>query len=113
VGAVFAGRIDGVTRFGLFVELAESGASGLIPMRALGDDFYVHDERQHALVGRQKGQVFRLGEPVDVRLAEADAVTGSLRFELVGRGAAAPSGKANIPPRSSTRHRGPARVRKR
>jgi ribonuclease R len=90
VGAVFAGRIDGVTRFGLFVQLAESGASGLVPMRALGDDFFVHDERQHALVGRKTGQTFRLGEPVDVRLAEADAVTGSLRFELVGRGAAAP-----------------------
>jgi len=31
VGANFAARISGVTRFGLFVTVAESGASGLVP----------------------------------------------------------------------------------
>jgi ribonuclease R len=84
IGAEFSGKISGVTRFGLFVTLDESGADGLIPMRAIGDDFYVHEEAQHALIGRRKGKVFRLGAKVTVRLTEADGVTGSTMLELAG-----------------------------
>ena len=43
-GADFAGRITGVTRFGLFVRLSETGADGLVPVSSLGDDYFVHDE---------------------------------------------------------------------
>jgi ribonuclease R len=83
VGAHFAGRINGVTRAGLFVTLAETGADGLILMRSLPGDFYDHDEARHRLVGRRTRRSFTLGDAVEVRLAEADTVTGSLRFELV------------------------------
>lgn len=84
----FAGRINGVTRFGLFVTLDENGADGLVPMRSLGGDFFVHDEKQHALVGRKSGRIYRLGAPVTVRIAEADPLTGSSVFEMVGHGGA-------------------------
>ena len=83
VGATFAGRISGVTRFGLFVNLTESGADGLVPMSSLGDDYYTHDETRHALVGRRTRTVFQLGDRVEVRLAEADVVTGGLRLEIL------------------------------
>ncbi|HXP77564.1 MAG TPA: ribonuclease R [Stellaceae bacterium] len=83
VGGEFEGRVNGVTRAGLFVTLSETGADGLIPMRNLGDDFYVHDEARHRLVGRRWGKSFTIGDPVRVRLAEANAVTGSLLFALV------------------------------
>lgn len=84
IGAEFAGRITGVTRFGLFVMLSESGADGLVPIRTLPHDFYIHDEDAHALIGRRSGRVFRLGAPVTVRLREADGVTGSTLLGLVG-----------------------------
>ncbi len=93
VGAEFTGRISGVTRFGLFVTLDESNADGLVPMRSMEGDFYVHDEEQHALIGRRKGYVYRLGAPVTVRLKEADGLTGSTVLELAGdstRGAEIP-----------------------
>jgi ribonuclease R len=83
VGAEFAGRINGVTRAGLFVTLKETGADGLIPIRALPSDYYDHDEARHCLVGRRSGRSFSLGEAVTVQLAEANIVTGSLRFNLV------------------------------
>jgi ribonuclease R len=92
VGATFQGRINGVTRFGLFVTLDGTGADGLVPMRALAEDYYVHDEHRHALVGRRRGGVFTLGDAVEVRLAEADAVTGGLVFEIVAHAPAAPAG---------------------
>ncbi|MCB9977785.1 MAG: ribonuclease R [Rhodospirillales bacterium] len=83
IGAQFAGRISGVTRFGLFVELEETGADGLIPIRSLNDDHYIHDEKAHALIGRRHGRVFRLGAPVLVRVVDANGMTGSSLFELV------------------------------
>ena len=79
VGATFDARISGVTRFGLFVSLEETGAEGLIPMRALPGERYRFDEAHHALRGRRA--VYRLGDLIEVRLAEADRITGALAFE--------------------------------
>lgn len=83
IGSAFEGRIAGVTRFGLFVKLKDTGADGLVPIRTLPTDYYHHDERQHALVGRRTGRVFRLGASVMVRVLEADPMTGSTVFELM------------------------------
>ena len=82
VGASFAGRVNGVTRFGLFVTLDETGADGLVPISTLPGDFYVHDEAHHCLIGRRGGMVFSLGDQVEVTLNEANPLTGSLVFEL-------------------------------
>jgi ribonuclease R len=90
VGAHFSARISGVTRFGVFVTLAETGASGLVPMSALPDDYWQHDERDQTLTGRRTGQVFRLAQPVEVRLAEATPVTGGLVFQVVSAAPDAP-----------------------
>ena len=83
VGAIFKGRVSGVTRFGLFVSLSETGADGIVPMRSLQDDYYYHDETHHALIGEHHGGVYRLGQMVDVKLVEATPLTGGLRFELL------------------------------
>ena len=84
VGAEFTGRISGVTRFGIFVTLDENGADGIIPVRSLNDDYYIHDEEQHALIGRKTRKVYRLCAPITVRLKEADGMTGSTVLEVVG-----------------------------
>ena len=82
IGAEFDGTINGVTRFGLFVTLKESGADGLIPMKSMADDFYMHDEKAHALVGRRRRYVYRLGAKVKAIIKEADGITGSCIFNL-------------------------------
>jgi len=88
VGENFAGRISGVARFGLFVTLDETGADGLLPVSLLPGDFYDHDERAHALIGRRNGRAFQLGASITVRLAGAQPLTGGLTFELVAGGSA-------------------------
>lgn len=85
VGAEFEGRITGVTKFGLFVRLAESGADGLCPAARLGREFFFHDERSHALVGQESGGRFELGQIVTIRLVEAVPVTGGLLFDMLSR----------------------------
>ena len=96
IGASFAGRITGVTRFGLFVILDGIGADGLVPIRSLPADYYDHDEARHMLEGRQNGKKYRLGDAVEVTLSEAMPVTGGMIFHLAD--SAAPS---------MQRHRGP------
>ncbi len=83
IGAHFQGRIRGVTRAGLFVELMESGADGFVPISKIGEDFYEYQEAHHRLVGRATGETFRLGDAVEVRLVEALPYAGSLRLDLV------------------------------
>jgi ribonuclease R len=83
VGAEFDGKITGVTRFGLFVRLAESGADGLVPVSSLGGEYFVHDDRAHALVGERTGARWPLGMSVRVRLKEATPITGGLLFEML------------------------------
>jgi ribonuclease R len=82
VGARFAARISGVTRFGLFVTLHGNGASGLIPLSSLPDDYWMHDETTQSLTGRRTHRRFGLAEQVSVRLAEATPITGGLIFSL-------------------------------
>ena len=102
VGSVLPGRITGVTRFGLFVTLDGSGGDGLVPVSSLPDDYYVHDEKAHCLVGRQHGLTFRLGDVVDARLVEANGLTGGVILELMGSAGAprSPLRRRPPPPRS-------------
>ena len=83
VGATFTGMISGVTRFGLFIRLDETGADGLAPISSLGGEYFVHDESSHSLVGERTGARWRLGAKVEVRLREATPVTGGLLFEVL------------------------------
>jgi ribonuclease R len=96
IGGRFAARISGVTRFGLFVTVTETGASGIVPFATLPDDYWQFDEREQTLTGRRTQYVYRLAQEVDVLLSEANTVTGAMVFHVMEsdeRGRNAPSGK--------------------
>ncbi len=98
IGEMFMGKVSSVTSFGLFVNLEESGADGIVPMRNLPRDYYIYDEAGHALHGRETGRSYRLMDRVMVRLVEADPMRASTVFEMVaGDDAAANDGR---PPRN-------------
>ena len=121
VGAVFPGRVNGVTRFGLFATLEGTGADGLIPIRSLGQEFFRHDEGRQVLIGERTGETFGLGDRLQIKLVEADTATGGLLFEIVDvierverqaapRSFRSPPGRdGNGPPRRPVAHRGPSR----
>ena len=102
VGKIFAARISGVTRFGLFVTVADSGASGIVPTSSLPDDFWMHDERTQTLSGRRTRLTFRLAQEVEVRLSEASPLTGGLVFHILQGDPSTPLRPA---PHSSAPHR--------
>ncbi|WP_370399809.1 ribonuclease R [Sulfitobacter sp. JB4-11] len=83
VGNSFTGRISGIARFGVFVKLDETGADGLLPMRALGNEYFHYDGDSQTLMGADTGMVISIGQRVTVKLTEAVPVTGGLSLELL------------------------------
>ncbi|WP_294353804.1 RNB domain-containing ribonuclease, partial [uncultured Sphingomonas sp.] len=98
-GEVVEVRITGVTNFGFFATVDGIGGDGLMPVRDLGGEYFRFDEGARTLTGEQSGEVYSLGQRLDLRLAEANPVSGALRFEL-------PEGR--FAPPSASRHRGAA-----
>ncbi|GGI99594.1 ribonuclease R [Alicyclobacillus cellulosilyticus] len=82
IGEEFDGLISGVTQFGIFVQL-ENGIEGLIHISYLTDDYYTFLEKQVALVGERTRRVFRLGDPVRVRVIGANKEELTIDFDLV------------------------------
>jgi ribonuclease R len=74
----------------MFIAVKGSGANGLVPIATLPDDFWQHDERTQTLTGRHSGIRFHLAQEVDVRLSEANPVTGGLIFQILQGKRAAP-----------------------
>lgn len=83
VGAELTGRISGVARFGAFVKLDETGADGLLPVRAIGREYFHYDAEAGTLMGADTGMTLGIGQRVTVRLAEAVPVTGGIALELL------------------------------
>jgi ribonuclease R len=73
----------------------------LLPVRALGGEFFRHDEGAQALIGERSRNVYRLGSAVEVTLEEAAPVTGGLRFGLVGVASPAPNNRKFGPRRDA------------
>ncbi|MDR1605715.1 MAG: ribonuclease R [Streptococcaceae bacterium] len=82
VGTDYEVTISSVTRFGFFVSLPNT-IEGLVHLSTLGDDFYNFNERDLTLKGERTGKVFRMGQPIKVKLIKADKITGDIDFEHV------------------------------
>lgn len=83
VGTEMTGRISGIQKFGAFVRLDETGADGLIPIRAIGSEYFHYDRDAQMLVGADSGVEIGLGARVTVRLAETSALTGGITLDLL------------------------------
>lgn len=106
VDTVFTARVSGVARFGLFVQLDETGADGIVPFSSLPRDYYELDEAKQALVGQRKGLTYTLAQPVKVRLVEANPLTSAMSFAILEEG----GGEDKKPsPRPKNKSRGKSR----
>ncbi len=83
VGEVFETRVTGVQKFGLFAMILGLGGDGLVPVSTLGAERFGYDERTQRLIGEQTGTEFAIGMILTLRLAEANPLTGALKFEPV------------------------------
>lgn len=86
VGEEIEAVVTGVLHFGAFVNLAGGLADALLPVQELPDDYYDHDDKSHALLGRHSGFSIKLGQTLTVRLREADPISGRLRVDYISGG---------------------------
>ena len=87
VGQVLQTRITGVQSFGFFATVEGVGGDGLVGVRDLGREYFRYDEAARALIGEETGTRYESGQKLELRLVEANPVSGALRFELVEGGA--------------------------
>ncbi|MCE7793097.1 ribonuclease R [Salipaludibacillus sp. CUR1] len=83
VGQEYEGIISGVTNFGLFVELPNT-IEGLVHVSYLTDDYYHYDEKHYAMIGERTGNVFRIGDEIEVRVTNVNVEERIIDFEVVG-----------------------------
>jgi ribonuclease R len=105
VGQLVECRITGVQPFGFFATVEDLGGDGLVLAQTLGQEYFRYDEAARQLIGEETGETYRVGQRLTLRLAEANPVSGSLRFEL-------PEGSYGGPrstPQRRDRVRGPGR----
>ena len=82
LGEEFEGIISGVTGWGLYVELPNT-VEGLVHVNTLRDDYYIFDQESYELRGEMTKKVYKLGDKVRVRVADADKMLKTVDFELV------------------------------
>jgi len=89
VGEEFAGFVNGVSQFGFFVELDELFVEGLVHISTLPQDFYQFIENEQTLIGDKSKTRYRIGDPVQVRVAAVSKERRQIDFCLAGEAVAA------------------------
>ena len=111
VGQLVECRITGVQPFGFFATVTDLGGDGLVLAQTLGQEYFRYDEKARQLVGEHSGETYRVGQKLTLRLAEANPVSGSLRFELPEGSYGGPSARRSDRTRSGPRRGRPANIR--
>ena len=83
LGEEFHGVVSGITHFGIFIELSQTLAEGLIRLRDMNDDYYVFDEKNYSILGKRTGRKIRLGDKVNVKLVRVDQEKREIDFVLL------------------------------
>ena len=83
VGKVFEGLISGVSKWGIFVELKQSKCEGMVRYNEMPGDYYYLDEDNYRVIGQSYGKIYRLGDPVTIKVKKVDLVRKKLDFVIV------------------------------
>ncbi len=72
----------GISSFGMFIAL-ENTVEGLVTLNSMKDDYYEYDTKNHRLIGREFGRIYKLGDEVDVALVSSSKLLRQIDFEIV------------------------------
>jgi ribonuclease R len=83
IGRVFDGHVSGLTEWGIYVEVEPTKVEGMISLREIRSDWYQFDEETYETRGKASGRIFRLGDPIKVRVLRANLEQKIIDYELV------------------------------
>jgi ribonuclease R len=82
IGEEFEAVISGVSDRGIYVELKETRAEGMVRIRDIGTDYFTYDEKRYRLIGERTKVQYALGDPIKVKLMAARVAEKELDFAL-------------------------------
>ena len=82
IGEQYEGIISSITSFGMFVEL-DNTVEGLIRLAEMNDDYYIYDDLNKQLIGRETKKIYKLGQKVKIEVVFADKQTRRIDFKLL------------------------------
>ena len=82
-GQEFDGHVSGVTEWGMYVEIEPTHIEGMVSLRDIRTDYFQFDEARYRLVGKRSGKIYRLGDPVRIRVRRANLEQKLLDFDLI------------------------------
>ena len=80
---VFDGVITGTTEWGIYVEISSNKCEGMVRIRDIKSDFYIFDDKQHAIIGQSSKKMYQLGDEVKIQVKKADLERKHLDFNLI------------------------------
>ena len=83
IGEEYDGHVSGITEWGMYVEIEPTKIEGMVSVRDIQSDFYEFDEARYRLVGKRRHKQFRLGDPVRIRVKNANLEQRLLDYELI------------------------------
>ena len=81
IGEEYEGIVSSVTNFGIFVEL-DNTVEGLIRYEKLGDEYFIYNEETRQAIGENSGKVYKIGDKVKIRVANANKLMRQIDFEI-------------------------------
>ena len=100
IGQEFDGHISGLTEWGMYVQIEPTKIEGMVAMREIKSDYYEFDEEGYRLIGRRSGKVYRLGDPVRIRVESTNLDQKILDFSLIEEDFPTSLEKWDVPGRS-------------
>ena len=82
IGEEYEGIVSSVTNFGIFVEL-DNTIEGLIRYENLGDEYFIYNEERREAIGEQSHKVYKIGDKVKIRVADANKLLRKIDFEII------------------------------
>ena len=82
IGEEYEGIISSITNFGIFVEL-ENTIEGLIRYETLGDEYFIYNEERREAIGEHSNKIYKIGDKVKIRVADANKALRRIDFEIV------------------------------
>ena len=82
IGEQYDGIISSITSWGMFVQL-DNTVEGLIRLAEINDDYYIYDDMNKQLIGKETKKVYKLGQKVKIEVVFADKQTRKIDFKLV------------------------------
>lgn len=83
VGDEFNGIISGIMKYGMFIEISDYLAEGMVRYKDISDDYYEFDEKKLFAVGKRRKRIYRAGQSVKVKIIRTDLATHKIDFVLV------------------------------